>query len=233
MKASHGEMQDRERAVEAGERLDGDVGDPEQDAGGGAEHDPVVVVRGAHARAGDQQRADREHAALEAEHAGERVGRVRAGLGGERDDEQQQAERGHARRRPTGGVPTSKPKMRSARTASITTPVREHGLDDRQRGEGERGDVEQPGAGGDAHADREPLGREQRTGRSAADAGCRPWEQRSRPGACRGSPAAWRRRRPAPAECPVRKSRCIQDPSWKARRLRPGHSCHRTPSPPA
>ena len=42
---------------------------------------------------------------------------------------------------------------------------REHGLDDGQRGERERGDVEQPRDGGDAHADREPLARVQLHGR--------------------------------------------------------------------
>ena len=39
---------------------------------------------------------------------------------------------------------------------------REHGLDDGERSEDEGGDVEQPGAERDAHADREPLGAEQR-----------------------------------------------------------------------
>ena len=37
--------QDAHRAVHAGEGLDGDVGDAEEDAGRGAEHDAVVVVR--------------------------------------------------------------------------------------------------------------------------------------------------------------------------------------------
>ena len=39
------------RADEAGERLDRDVGDAEEDAGGGAEHDAVVLDAGADARA--------------------------------------------------------------------------------------------------------------------------------------------------------------------------------------
>ena len=65
--ASQGERIDAEEAVvEAGERLDGDVGDAEEDARRAAEHDAVVVVGRAEARAADQQRADREHRALEA-----------------------------------------------------------------------------------------------------------------------------------------------------------------------
>ena len=35
----------------------------------------------------------------------------------------------------------------------------EHGLDDGQRREGERGDVQDPGPGGDGHADGEPPAR--------------------------------------------------------------------------
>ena len=48
-----GRDEDRQEAVagDAGERLDGDVGDAEEDAGRAAEHDAVVVVRGAEARA--------------------------------------------------------------------------------------------------------------------------------------------------------------------------------------
>ena len=72
--SSQGERIDAEEAVvEARERLDGDVGDAEQDARRAAEHDAVVVVRGAEARAGDQQRADHEHRGLEGDHARERV----------------------------------------------------------------------------------------------------------------------------------------------------------------
>ena len=52
MTASHGEASDRRpMPPSAGERLDGDVGDAEEDAGGGAEHDAVVVVGRADARA--------------------------------------------------------------------------------------------------------------------------------------------------------------------------------------
>ena len=77
MIASQGETRIAD-AAEAGERLDGDVGDAEQHAGGGAEHDAVVMVGHAEVLAADQDRADDEHGALEGDHAGQRVGGVRA-----------------------------------------------------------------------------------------------------------------------------------------------------------
>ena len=160
MKASHGEVRIAERPADAGERLDGDVGDTEEDAGGGAEHDPVVVVRGAHARAGDQQRADHEHAALEGEHAGERVARVGAGLRGERHHEQDQADGGHGHADPLAAADLEAEEAVGQR-GEDDDAGRQHGLDDRERREGERGDVQQPGAERDAHADGEPLGREE------------------------------------------------------------------------
>ena len=100
--ASHGRAEDADDAAGAGEALDGDVRDAEEDAGGGAEHHAVVMVGHAEVLAADQDRADDEHRALEGDHAGQRVGGVGAVRGGERDHEQQQAERGHARRRSTG-----------------------------------------------------------------------------------------------------------------------------------
>ena len=141
-------------------RLDGDVRDAEQDAGGGAEHHAVVMVGHAEVLAADQDRADHEHRALEGDHAGERVGRVGAVRGGERDHEQQQAERGHGDADPLAhaDLEAEDPLGHDGEDHDAGG---EHGLDDRQRGEGERGDVEDPGAGGDGHADREPLARVQ------------------------------------------------------------------------
>ena len=54
-------------------------------------------------------------------------------------------------------MPTLKPKIRSAMHREDHDAGGEHRLDDRQRGEGKGGDVEEPRAGGDGHADREPL----------------------------------------------------------------------------
>ena len=70
MTSSHGLTSAEDAAVadQAGEGLDGDVGDAEEDAGRGAEHDAVVLDRGADARAEDEQAADAEQAGLEGDH---------------------------------------------------------------------------------------------------------------------------------------------------------------------
>ena len=65
-------------ADHAGERLDRDVGDAEEDAGRGAEHDAVVLDRGADARAEISRPPSAEQAGLEGDHRGEREARVRA-----------------------------------------------------------------------------------------------------------------------------------------------------------
>ena len=145
-------------------RLDGDVGDAEEHARGGAEHDAVVMVGHAEVLAADQDRADDEHRALEGDHADERVGRVGAVRGRERDHEQQQAERGHADADPLAhaDLEAEDPLGHDGEDHDAGG---EHGLDDRERGVGEGGDVEEPGAGGDGHADREPLARVQLLGR--------------------------------------------------------------------
>ena len=88
----------------------------------------------------------------------------------------------------------------------------EHGLDDRQRGEGQGGDVEDPGAGRDGHADREPLARRTAACRAERMADVDRAGPRSRPCACRGSPAAWRWRRRARAGCPDSTSRIRRSP---------------------
>ena len=56
------------RAGDARECLDGGVGDAEEDAGGGAEHDAVVLHRPAHARTHDQKATQTEQAGLEGDH---------------------------------------------------------------------------------------------------------------------------------------------------------------------
>ena len=143
-------------AVEPGERLDGDVGEAEQHARRAAEHDAVVVVRGAEAGAGDQQRADREHRGLEGDHARQRVAGVRAARGRQRDDEEEEAAGGHADADPLAGADLEA-EQPLGHHGEDHDAGGEHRLDDRERGVGEGGDVEEPGAGGDGHADREPL----------------------------------------------------------------------------
>ena len=161
-------------AAEPGQRLDGDVGHAEQHARRGAEHDAVVVVGGAEARAGDQERADRQHAGLEGDHARHRVGRVRRRGGRQRDDEQQQAARGHRDAEPLAQADLEAEHPLGEHGEDHDAGG-EHGLHDRQRREGQRGDVEDPGAERDGHAEREPLertarGRPQRM--ADVDGGC-------------------------------------------------------------
>ena len=123
MTISHGETQDAHDAVHAGQRLDRDVGDAEEDAGRGAEHDAVVVVRRAEVLARDEQHRrrracrPRRRSSRAARSASARPAPAAAS---------RRAARGRAAVRPTPHhwrPPTSKPKTRSASTASITTPV--------------------------------------------------------------------------------------------------------------
>ena len=106
----------------ARDRLDRDVGDAEQDPGGRAEHEPMVLRRRPDPRAHDQQRARRDQAGLERDHPGQREARVRAVRGRERQRRAASARRPSARARSTGGAPIRRPKIRSAITASRTTP---------------------------------------------------------------------------------------------------------------
>ena len=65
------EAEQRRRSADAaGEGLDGDVGDAEQDARGGAEEHAVVLVLGAELVGEDEQHADGEQAGLEGDHGG-------------------------------------------------------------------------------------------------------------------------------------------------------------------
>jgi hypothetical protein len=147
--------------AQAGERLDRDVRDAEEHAGGGAEQHSVVMIGGADARAREQEEAEGQQAGLERDHPAQRERRVRAGVGRQRDDEEEQAERGEPH-----------PDPLAATDLEAEDPVGhdghdhdargEDGLHDRQRREDEGRHVQQPRAQGDGHADREPLGLEQR-----------------------------------------------------------------------
>ena len=208
MIASHGEEMIGADAVGAGQGLDRDVRDAEQDAGGGAEHHAVVVVGHAEVLAADQQRADHEHRALEGDHADQRVGRVLVLDGGQRDDQQHQAERGHADADPLAqaDLEAEQPLGHHGHDHDAGG---EHGLDDaraarrraRRRGRGRR-------------RRRSPC-RSRTTCTSTGSwpcgtgGGCPPWPLGWRPCAYRESPAAWRTRRLTPAECPDSATRVL------------------------
>ena len=129
-------------------------------------------------------RADGDEARLEGDHAGEREGGWEPWAAGSVIPSSTGADAVRASR-PTGGA-DAKPKMRSAMTASITTPAGEHGLHDRERRQRERRHVQDPGAGRDEHADREPRERNRsravRSGWWTSTAGAA-----TAHGACRGT----------------------------------------------
>jgi hypothetical protein len=120
-----------------------------------------MVVGHAEALAADQDRADDEQAALEGDHAGQRVGRVRAvRAAGQRDHEQHEAERGHGDADPLAHADLE-PEDPVGEHGEDDDTGGEHRLDDGQRGGRHGRDVEQPRDRGDAHADRKPLARVQ------------------------------------------------------------------------
>ncbi len=137
-----------------GQRLDRDVGDAEEDAGGDAEQDAVVRVVRTEPRREDEQHADGEQSGLEGDHAAERVAGVRAGAGGEGDGQQREAERGEPDADPLAAADVgAEPAVGDDREED--EPAREDGLDERERREREGADVEDPGEEGDAHAEGE------------------------------------------------------------------------------
>ena len=161
------------QAVGAGdprERLDGRVGDPEQDPGGGAEHDAVVLDRAAHARAHDQQAAEPEQAGLEGDHRD--LGELGVGAvhGRQRQPQQDQPGRGQRSGPSHWRRPTLKPNIRSAITAMKTMPAASETWITDIGASDERGDVQAPAGGGDQHAEREPLRGVELRGPSAAGA---------------------------------------------------------------
>ena len=148
-----------------GEGLDGDVADAEEDSGGGGEHDAVVLGGGAGARAQDEQAAHAEQGALEADHRGQREGRVRAVRVGHRDAQQDEADGGE------GQAPPLPPADLEAEEAighhgDEHDAAGEDDLHDGQRHQRDGGHVEGPGPAADDHADREPARGVQRLGRA-------------------------------------------------------------------
>ena len=152
-----------ERAADARQRLERDVGDAEQRAGGGAEDRAVVVGGRAEPRSGDQQHAEREHPGLEGDQRGHGERGVIAAGARQREHEQRQAGGGHDHADPLARADLAA-EQPLAHHGEHHDAGRERDLDDGQRGERERGHVEDPSAGGDRHADREPARAEQVTG---------------------------------------------------------------------
>ena len=87
-------------ADQPGDRLDCDVRDAEEDARGGAQHEPVMLSRRSDASSDDEQRPRSDQAGLEREHARDRDARVGAVNDRKRHTEEHQ---------PEGGSPQSDP----------------------------------------------------------------------------------------------------------------------------
>ena len=164
----------------AGERLDRDVGDAEQDSGGHAEQDPVVLVRRAELVGHHEQRADDEEAGLEGDHRRGRVARVRAAGGRKRDRQQHEAEGGEADAEPLAAA-DAEAEDALGEDREEDEAAGDDGLDERERRERHRRDVEAPGA------DAPPACRSRTTSSGTARAplrsGCRHVDVRRRAGA--------------------------------------------------
>ena len=136
--------------------------------------------------------------------AGERGDRVALVLARVRDGDGQEGE-------PGGGEPEAEPLAAVEPVAEVALGREgdqhqapgDHGLDQRQRGDRHRGDVEDPGDRGDREADRPPAGPKQ--GREALQRAPEPDRQapRRRRGACRASRGSPSRRTRVPALCQV------------------------------
>ena len=95
----------------------------------------------------------------------------------------------------------------------------DHGLDQRDRRQGEGGDVQRPRARGDDDAERVPARSEQRQRAAHRASHARPSATRPRLGACRGSRAPRRRRWRAPAAARAAR-RGSSRPGYRAERRR-------------
>ena len=125
----------------------------------------MVLGGGAGARAQDEQAAHAEQGALEADHRGEREGRVRAVRVRHRDAQQDEADGGE------GEAPPLSPADLEAEEAighhgDEHDAAGEDDLNDGQRHQRDRGHVQGPGPATDEHADREPARGVQRLGRA-------------------------------------------------------------------
>ena len=121
--ASQGEHSPRGPACpdDAGERLDRGVGDAEQDARGGAEEDAVVLVTCPELGGQDEQACRRRAVRTRTRPSPRGVMGVRAAGVGERERQQDEAD-GHEPHAHVLAPADLKPKQRSARTVSRTTP---------------------------------------------------------------------------------------------------------------
>ena len=140
--------------------------DAEEDAAGGGEHDAVVLVLAADVLAHDEQRADREEARLEGDHRREaRDSSACPRAVREGDDEEDEAAGGEREAPPLTG-PDLEAEELLGHDGEEHETAGEDRLHHRERREGDRGHVQHPGTGADAHADREPGLTPQRGGRA-------------------------------------------------------------------
>ena len=174
-------------ADEAGERLDGDVADAEEDACSRGEHDAVVLGAGAGACGPRMTGAPiPNRAASKRDHRREREGGVRAAAGRHRDRQQDEPD-GRSPRPHHWRRPTLKPKRRSAMTAISDDAAGEHDLDDRTAARARS----QRRAGPTSQRRRAmPIANQrglQSAWRSSAGGGCRQQAPSKRRGACTGT----------------------------------------------
>ena len=145
------------------ERLERDVGDPEQDSGGGAEEDTVAMPDRARRWCEMMSSRRGKQSALEGDHRRERVARVSAG-------------RAALTVKPRNARPKAVRPTPTTRAAELEPEpaVREHGeeheaagdhrLDERDRGQRESRDVQHPGAERDPRSRSSTTWREETAG---------------------------------------------------------------------
>ena len=129
----------------AGQRLHSDVGDAEEDAGRGTEQHAVVLVRHAQRREEHEDGPGEEQPRLECDHPGERVARVRSAGRRNGDREQRQAGADAANADPLAPADLESEDALGEH-GEEHQPAGHDRLDQRQRRQRHRADVEQPGA---------------------------------------------------------------------------------------
>ena len=174
------------------ERLDGDVGDAEENSGRGAEHHAVVLVVVELLRQ-HEEGAERQQRRLEGDHRRE-WSSSSARRGWQRHGQEHEAERGEADARPLARADrVAEPALRQH--GEEHEPAGDYRLDDRERRHGERGHVEDPRDQRHQHADARTTSSGRGRRRCRRGASCLRQEPRMRRDASAGSRRSWRRRR--------------------------------------
>lgn len=138
---------------------------PKRTPGGRGQHDAVVLGSSAQARPHDEQRAEPEQAGLEGSHRGNGEPGVRAVARRQRDREQHEPDE---RQREPPPLPLADPEAEHVigHHREQHEPTGQHDLNDGQRRQRDRADVQHPGDRADEHADRERALTPQRASRS-------------------------------------------------------------------